>query len=74
MLMWQFGSNRQAYCMEYIHNLKHIAHPEGEKQVDILMSKNQALQILCLKHHKLSWIINLYEIQENLIFMKTKLP
>ena len=39
------------------------------KQVDILISKNQALQILYLKHitlHKLPWI----ETHENLISTK----
>ena len=38
----------------------------SEKQLDILISKNQALQILYLKHiklHKLPWI----ETHENLI-------
>ena len=41
----------------------------GQKQVDILISKNQALQILYLKHitlHKLPWI----ETHENLISTK----
>ena len=41
----------------------------NQKQVDILISKNQALQILYLKHivfHKLPWI----ETHENLISTK----
>ena len=42
------------------------AHTIQHKQVDILISKNQVLQILYLKHiklHKLPWI----ETHENLI-------
>ena len=57
-------SCRSNYCMHDYH--VNVLADHTWQQVDILISKNQALQILYLediKLHELSWI----ETQENLI-------
>ena len=41
------------------HSLFIYALDIHEKQVDILISKNQVLQIVYIKQHKLPWIRNL---------------
>ena len=67
---WVYCFNNYAYYYEVnMHSLCVLGAINLEKQVDILLSKNHALQILYLKHiklHKIPWI----ESHKNLISIK----